>query len=62
MNKKRKKANKQKIKVYFPSFSHDVFVLYSLREVFSILPYMYLISVFPCCSVGFFLSMDGNIP
>jgi len=52
-NKERKKANKLKSKVYFPSFSHDVLVLYSLREVFSTLPYMYLISVFPCCCVFF---------
>jgi hypothetical protein len=52
IRKERRPTNK-KSKVYFPSFSHDVFVLYSLREVFSILPYMYFISVLPCCSVFF---------
>jgi hypothetical protein len=48
------KTNKQKkSKVYFPYFSHNVFVLFSFRQVFSIFPCMYLISVFPYCSVFF---------
>ncbi len=60
IRKERRPTNK-KSKIYFPSFSYDVFVLFSFKGVFSILPYMYLISLFPCCSV-FFLSMEGNIP
>ncbi len=37
----------------FLSFFNDVFVLFSFKEVFIILLYLYLISVFPCWSVFF---------